>query len=262
MNRSHRSLLCLFFLMLSISMFAGAAGSSTDEERLKQRVNQFYLALQTNQSAQAETFVREPARPGFRVAPRGNVVGFRISRVTPEPERNSAVVEIALKTVAPFVGRSVEIPVLTRWKLENGEWYFDPEDPPKSLGDKFQECYYQRQEKQLPSEVEFDKELIDFGVVTQGKTLNLRFPFTNHSSKGIKVEKVYVQGAYMKDVSAQATIKPGQKSEIAIDLDTSPLHQDFDTTVFVEFQPINECVRLRMKGRIFTAKELADYTPK
>jgi hypothetical protein len=51
-------------------------------------------------------------------------------------------------------------------------------------------------------------------------------------------------------------------SEIAIELDTSPLHQDYDATVFVEFQPINECARVRMKGRIFTAKELQQYTPK
>jgi hypothetical protein len=66
----------------------------------------------------------------------------------------------------------------------------------------------------------------------------------------------------MKDVSLQTAIKPGKKSEIAIDLDTTALHQDFDTTVFVEFQPINECARVRMKGRIFTAKELSQYTPK
>jgi hypothetical protein len=66
----------------------------------------------------------------------------------------------------------------------------------------------------------------------------------------------------MKDASTKGSIKPGQKGEIAIDLVTSTLHLDFDTTVFVEFQPINECVRLRMKGRIFTAKELSDYTPK
>jgi hypothetical protein len=238
------------------------AGDSANDEKLKQRVNQFYLALQADRGVQAEAFVREAARPGFRVAPRGKVMAFRVGSIKPEPGQTSAVVEVAIKTVAPFVGKAVEIPVLSRWKVENGEWYFDPEDPPKTLGDKFQECYYQRQEKQVPFEVKFDKDFIDFGVATQGKTLNLRFPFTNQSSKEIRIEKVYVQTPFMKDVSAQAAIKPGKKGEIAIDLDTTALHQGYDTTVFVEFQPINECARVRMKGRVFTAKELSQYTPK
>ena len=252
----------LFPLILGFSVATALAGDAANDEKLKQRVNQFYLALQADHGVQAEAFVREASRPGFRVAPRGKVVGFRVASIKQEPGQDSAVVEVAIKTVAPFVGNSIEMPVLSRWKVENGEWYFDPEDPPKTLGDKFQECYYQRQEKQVPSEVKFDKDFIDFGVVSQGKTVNLRFPFTNQSSKEIRIEKVYVQNSSMKDVSAQATIKPGKKGEIAIDLDTSPLHQDYDTTVFVEFQPTNECVRVRMKGRVFTAKELLQYTPK
>jgi hypothetical protein len=238
------------------------AGADAEEAKLRQRVTQFYTAVKANMSEQAETFVREPARPGFRLSPKSNVIGFRITKITPEPERNSAIVDIAMKMVAPFVGTSIEFPVLVRWKKENGEWYFDPEDPPKTLGDKFQECYYLKQENNVPFEVKLEKDLIDFGVVTQGKTLNLKFPFINQSSQEIKVEKVYLVSSYLKDVTSKAAIKSGQKGEIAIDVDTTPLHQDFDMTVFVEFQPINECARVRMKGRIFTAKELSVYTPK
>jgi hypothetical protein len=237
------------------------AGADIDEAKLRQRVTQFYTAVQANRSEQAEAFVREPARPGFRLSPKSNVVGFRITKVTPEPEQKSAVVEIAMKIVAPFAG-SIEMPVLARWKKESGEWYYDPEDPPKTLGDKFQECYYLKQENNVPFEVKFEKDFIDFGVVTQGKILNLRFPFINQSSQEIKVEKVYLVSSYLKDATPKAAIKPGQKGEIAIDVDTTPLHQDFDMTVLVEFQPINECARVRMKGRIFTAKELSVYTPK
>jgi hypothetical protein len=238
------------------------AGDSASDEKLKQRVNGFYQALQVDQGGQAEAFVREAARPRFRVTPRGKVMGFRIASIKPEATQNSAVVEVAIRTVAPFVGKSIEIPVLSRWKVENGEWFFDPDDPPKTLGDKFQDCYYQRQEKQIPFQVKFDKDVVDFGVVTKGKTINLKFPFTNQSAKEIKIEKVYVQTPFMKDVSPQTLIKPGKKGEIVIDLDTSALHQGYDSTIFVEFQPINECARIRMKGRIFTAKELSQYTPK
>lgn len=252
----------IFPLVLAFLGSAAFAGDSASDEKLKQRVNGFYVALQADRGSQAEAFVREASRPGFRVAPRGKVMGFRIASIQPEPGQNSAVVEVAIKTVAPFVGKSIEIPFLSRWKVENGEWYYDPEDPPKTLGDKFQECYHQRQEKQIPFEVKFEKDFVDFGVVTQGKTLNLKFPFANHSSKEIRIEKVYVQPPFMKDVSPQVLIKPGKKGEIVIDLDTSPLHQDYEATIFVEFQPINECARVRMKGRIFTAKELSQYTPK
>jgi hypothetical protein len=256
-----RHYLYLIIFLLSSVTIANEVGSG-DEEKLRQRVTEFYKALQSNQSAKAEAFVRDAAKPGFRLTPRSSVIGFKISRITPEPERNSAVVEIALKTIAPFIAQSLDMPVLARWKKENEEWYYDPEDPPKTLGDKFQDCYYARQENNVPSEVKFDREYIDFGVVTQGKTLNLRFPFTNQSSKEIKVERVYVQTPFMKDVSVHAAIKPGTKSEIAIELETSPLHQNYEATIFVEFQPINECARVTMRGRIFTAKELSQYTPK
>jgi len=258
MNKRHYLYLIVFlFSIVSIPIEAGPS----DEERLRQRVTEFYKALQANQAAKAEMFVRDEAKPGFRLRPQSSVVGFRITKVTPEPERNSAIVEIALKSVAPFVAH-IEIPVLARWKKEKEEWYYDPDDPPKTLGDKFQDCYYQRQEKNIPSQLKFEREFLDFGIATQGKTLNLKFPFINKSPKEITIEKVYLVDSYMKDASTKGSIKPGQKGEIAIDLDTSSLHRDFDTTVFVEFQPINECVRLRMKGRIFTATELSQYTPK
>ena len=256
-----RHYLFLVMLVFSVATLRIEAGNS-DEDKLRQRVTEFYKALQANQSAKAETFVRDAAKPGFRLLPRSSVVGFRVSKITPEPVQNSAVVEIVLKSIAPFIAQSVEIPVLARWKKENEEWYYDPEDPPKTLGDKFQDCYYERQEKKVRSEVKLEREFIDFGVATQGKTLNLRFPFVNQSSKEIRVEKVYVVDPYMKDSSTKGTIRPGQKGEIVIDLDTSPLHQNFDATVFVEFQPVNQCVRVRIKGRVFTAKELSIYTPK
>ena len=259
LNKHHY--LCLIVCMLFIAKGLIAAGDS-DEEKLRQRVTEFYKALQANQSAKAGTFVRDTAKAGFRPAPGRRIIAFRITGIKHEPERSSAVVEITLKMPAMFVAIPMEIPFLARWKKENGEWFFDPDDPPQTMGEKFQECYYQRHKKHVPSQVKLERKFIDFGVAARGKTLNLRFPFINQSSQEIKIEKVYVQSPFMKDVSAQAAIKPGQKSEIVIDLDTSPLHLNYDTSIFVEFQPINECARVRIKGRIFTAKELSAYTPK
>jgi len=60
----------------------------------------------------------------------------------------------------------------------------------------------------------------------------------------------------MRDQTPKASIKPGEGGEVVIELDTSSFHLLYDQTIFVEFQPINECNRLRMKGRILKPEEL------
>ena len=43
-----------------------------------------------------------------------------------------------------------------------------------------------------------------------------------------------------------------------MELSTSRLHQDFIQDIFVRFEPIQELVKLRIKGKVYTAEEIAD----
>jgi uncharacterized protein DUF1573 len=87
--------------------------------------------------------------------------------------------------------------------------------------------------------------------VEKGKTLNLRFPFTNQSSQEIKIEELYFRGvAFLKNTTTKTEFKPGEKGEISVDLDTSELSGVLDHSFFVEFQPIKEMVSLRIQGKV------------
>jgi hypothetical protein len=225
-------------------------------EGLETTIKEYYTAIQKNQWEQAEKYVWKKSLRKFREEGRGKVLGYRIVEINPEEGMKSAVAEVAVKAIIKPVAVPVEIPTFTRWKLQSKKWFIDPADPPPSRADKFQACYYDRLNRKIPDEVKFDKKIVDFGDVEQGQPLTLKFPFKNTSSPEVTVARVYVQEPFMRDQSPKASTKPGEGGEVVIELDTSSFHLLYDQTVFVEFQPINECNRLRMTGRILKAEEL------
>ena len=164
--------------------------------------------------------------------------------------------EVVVKVTVRAVQVPVEVPTFTRWKLQSKKWFIDPADPPPTRADKFQECYYDRLTRKIPDQVKFEKKLIDFGDVEKAKTQTLRFPFKNTSSQEVTVEKVYVQEPFMRDRTVKTGIRPGETGEVVVELDTSSFHLLYDQSIFVNFQPIKECNRLRMRGTILTTEEL------
>lgn len=246
----------------------GEANNTT--QRLKERVTQFYAALQADQWDKAAEYVTEKARSAFLSQPRGKIQSFSIAEVKTEEGGKSAVVEAALKVLIPSIFQGVDLPMYTRWKFESGDWFNDITDPPKPLGDKFQKYFYDKQEVRLkkptntglpPLQVKFDRDVVDFGLAAKGTTLTLHFPFTNLSSQTIKIEKIYLQPQFTRDGTKKTTFKPGEKGEVVIEVDTSLLFREVDQTVFVELQPIEEMIPLRFKGKVFEAKDLEKHKP-
>jgi hypothetical protein len=163
----------------------------------------------------------------------------------------------------PTLAQVFDVPDTSRWKFVSGEWYLDPSHPPETYANKQKEYYYDkliaRNKKGStapPAEVKFDKDLVNVGSQAKGKTLQIKFPFTNLSKEPIRLEKVYIPTLFLKDVTTKTEFKPGEKGEVAIELDTTTLFRGFDQTFFVEFQPIKEMVRLRIKGAVFDAKDI------
>ncbi|MCI0423296.1 MAG: DUF1573 domain-containing protein, partial [Acidobacteria bacterium] len=72
---------------------------------------------------------------------------------------------------------------------------------------------------------------------------------------------VYLQQEFMKDVTSKRTLKPGETGEVVVQLDTTPLYREVDQTIFVQLEPVKEMARLRVIGKVFTAKDLEAYTP-
>ncbi|MEW5975201.1 MAG: DUF1573 domain-containing protein [Acidobacteriota bacterium] len=250
----------LFKLILAAMALCSAipvtrASDASSLAALRERVSGFYSRIRANQWAHAEEFVLEESRERFRSQPRGTITSFEIVETTLEPDGNSAIVEVTFRVLIPSIVKQVDIPNRNRWRQRDGTWYYDPDNPPPQLADKFQEKLWSRLEKKLPSNVKFEKEEADVGVVPKGQKVTVKFPFTSLSAEALRIEKVYVPEDFMKDVTLVRDIKPRGKGEIIIEIDTSQLYKEFGQTIVVEFP--EEMTRLTIKGQVYKASELA-----
>jgi Protein of unknown function (DUF1573) len=246
-------------------VFCPAAGVSGTTETIRERVTQYFAAVQSNDIGKAKEFVLERSRNTFFPQFDPKMSGVRVAEVHLEKENTAAVVKLLCQVMIPAAMQPVDVPQFQRWKLEGGNWYFDPADPPPTEASVMKKYYFEKLKSKGakdPSQwdVRFDKEAQNFGVAVKGTTVTVRFPFTNQTKQELKVERVILH-QLMKDLTITRTVPAGKKGEIVIALDTAPLYRDFDHDIFVQFEPIQEIVKLKIQGRIFTAKDLEGYNP-
>ena len=239
-----------------------------DVERLSQRVSGYFTAVCAEQFDQAKQFVLPQSRDAttFGRSPKSRITGFSIVEVTLEEGHRSAVAEVKLEVVAPIMVGRFTVDRKFRWKKESGEWFFDPADPPTENSKLFQEYFLDKQAARAnpksgktpsPLQVEFEETVHEFEWVLQGAPVKLRFPFRNLTSDKLVVEKIYGPDWLIKDRTEKRLIPAGETGEIIVDVNTSNLRLDIGQDIFVRFEPIKEMVKLRIKGRVFTAEDVA-----
>jgi len=86
--------------------------------------------------------------------------------------------------------------------------------------------------------------------------VTLKYPFTNLSAQPIKLEKAYLRATFAKDRTGKETIKPQDKGEVIVDLDTSQLQGRIEHSIVVEFQPIGQMIQLKFNGRVLPEGEV------
>ena len=150
-----------------------------------------------------------------------------------------------------------------------GNWYCDIENPPQNLAQKMEE--YSKKPQPAPGplpglsagfKVKFDQDHIKFGTIAMGSPLTLTFPFTNLSAEPIKVENVYLRADFLKNKTEKGIVKPQEKGEVIVELDTSQLKGHIDHSIVVEFQPIKEMIQLYIKGRILPLDQMPKVSSK
>jgi hypothetical protein len=266
---NHRRILAITPFLLLVVFFMGSTSLADEPSEatalIKERVTQYFAAVQSNDIGKAKEFVLEKSRQSFFPQFDPKLTGVRVAEIQLEKDKTSAVVKVLCQVMIPSAMQAVDVSQLQRWKLAAGNWYFDPADPPPSEASIMKKYYYEKlksKEGKDPSQwdVRFEKEVQDFGVAVKGTVVTLKFPFTNQSKQELKVEAVFLH-QLMKDLTSTRTVPPGKKGEIVITLDTAPLYREFDHDIFVQFEPIQERVKLKVKGRVFTAKDLEAFNP-
>src|SRR5262245_40151064 len=124
-------------ILLATLWFASSIGNLDAEptdaiERIKERVNQYFAAVQSNDITKAKQLVLDKSRNTFFPQVDSKLVGFRVAEVNIEKDNTAAVVRLFCQVMIPAAMQAVDVPQLQRWKLDSGEWYFDPADPPPS----------------------------------------------------------------------------------------------------------------------------------
>ena len=267
------------FLLVLVLVLAwmpvGARSSVADQagpvdiERLRQRVSGYFTAVRSGQFDQAKQFILPRYRDTSTLgrSRRSRITGFSLVEVKLEEGNRSAVAEVRLEVMAAIMGGNFPVKKKFRWKKESGEWFFDPADPPKPDAEIFREYYFDKQSAHAnpkpgktppPLKVEFEETVYEFEWVLQGDPVQPRFPFRNLTSEDIVVEKIYGPDWLIKDRTEKRLIPAGEAGEIIVDVNTANLRLDIGQDIFVRFEPIKEMVKLRIKGRVFSAKDVAE----
>ena len=171
----------LVWVLVLAWMSAGSRSGLADPgqaglERLKQRVNAYFSAVHARQFEKARQFVLPRSRDtiGASGSGKARITGFSILEVELEQGGGSAIVSTRRVATAGGIGR-VRVKEKFRWKRENGEWFLDPDDPPKTDSEIFTEYYYKKQG--IATTAEFEERVFDFGLAVQGTPSNSVFPF-------------------------------------------------------------------------------------
>ncbi len=123
---------CLPLILVSAS-FAQSPSDTPEkappevDAALRARVTQFFQAEVDGKFRQAEQFVAEDAKDVFVGSNKPRYTGFEIWRITYSDHFTKALVEMTMSRLVPvpgFEGRPLTGRMPSRWKLENGEWYW------------------------------------------------------------------------------------------------------------------------------------------
>lgn len=256
------STVCLVLLALAwIRMVADSGpadpADSAETDRIRQRADEYFYAVGSRRFRQARQFILPASRDDFdpnRTA-KGTITGFDVLGVELEKCGRSAIVEVEREVVAAVVAGRIKVRKKFRWKLEDGQWFLDPNDPPRTDAEIFQEYYYAK--RGAATTAEFEETVYDFDWAAQGDVVRPRFAFRNPGSEDLVIEKIYGP-EWLRDRTETLHIPAGTSGEIRMELDTSAIRGPLSQDVFVRFEPVKEMVKLRIKGRVFNAEDIAN----
>lgn len=252
-----------FLLMLVLVwMPAGGRSSAADSadpseiERIRQRADDYFSTVGSRRFQKARQFILPASREDFDPirSAKGTITGFDILGVELEEGKRSAIVEVEREVVAAVVAGRVKVRKKFRWKLEAGQWFLDPNDPPRTDAEIFQEYYYAK--RGAATAAEFEHKVFDFDWAARGDLVRPRFSFRNPGSEDLVIQKIYGP-EWLLDRTETLHIPAGSSGEVRMEFDTSAIRGHLSQDVFVQFEPVKEMVKLRIKGRVFTAEEIA-----
>jgi hypothetical protein len=129
--RTTTLLIAVLVPLWSDSIIGGAAGavqtpSQTEgEARLRQRVSDYWTAMEKADYEAAALFLHPDSRNQFRnKIPKSRVLKFKIEKLAFSEDRTVCDTVTVVTKPVPVLGETIDFPLHNRWELVDGEWYF------------------------------------------------------------------------------------------------------------------------------------------
>ena len=207
------------------------------EERLRERVDGLYTAIQKSQWRKVESFLDDDAKIAWAPQRKIAIYGFSVKSVNVSPDGKSGITDVVMDQPLsipgfPLMSRAY-LPQTVEWAWENDDWYalirgipaqapFGPGGPSLPV--------LTPSEAPLAKELEFSSTSYDFKLIRQGEPIRAKFYFTVKSDKAVRVKpavfnpcecivaRVAREGS--KPADGWMEFKPGDEGWIEVTMET------------------------------------------
>jgi hypothetical protein len=220
--------------------------SSSSEEALRTRVEQWYAVLQQGDWSRAEKYLTKESKPIFRSEAKKPVLAHQIESIKLDPGGDTASVVVQIPVFAPLMHQPFPMPQTTQWRLVKGVWYLelprpDPHDMQSLLETARRPPTPAPPPPKVPTELKFQTTWVGLEYIHHGEVKVARFPFTNVSDHVVAVEVIQLGCDCLRMKTQQKEFKPGESGVLEFELDPSHLQFDvehsFTTAVVLKTQP-------------------------
>ena len=235
--------------------------SSSSEEALRTRVEQFYSAVQQGDKRQIERYLTKDSKPLFRNQPMKPVQGYQIQSIQLEPDGKAASVVVQVPYSTPTSPRPFPTPRITRWRLINRVWYLELAKPdPHAQQALFGVPPTKAQPPSSPDaskDLKFESVWCGLGEVQDGQHKVAWFTFTNVSTHLVTLAALQGGGDYLRLKTQQKEYKPGESGTLEFEFDPSSLgvktKEAFTQDVIVKTEPGGAYYRLTVSALVTPA---------
>lgn len=270
--RSHPKFLLLLILCFCLPVVAQepqAAKPSTSklEQRLRERCDGVYTALQNSQWRKVMSFLNEDAKLAWAPMKKIAIYGFTIKSVSVTEDGKTGITETMVDTPVPppFPGGRITLPQTLEWAWEDGDWYVllkgSPPPLPVSPGPdgSLPLPAMAPAKSSAPAELEFTNTVYDFKLLRQGEPIRAKFWFTNKSDHVVKAKAAVNNSCQCLSARmSQEQFKPGEEGWVEATMDSKLFARNLIQGLEVNLEPSGAKVLLQIRGYVLLPEQNRD----
>ena len=238
---------------LCLPAAAVAGDEPKQEQALRARVGEFCSLLQAGRWTEAEAYVTQESKDGFRDWQRQRFLGFEVESVKLDAAGQEAQATVRVKTLFAVSPTPVPVPWMTRWRLVDGLWYLvvgngqrrDPPELPKST--KIEDP---SASSPPPEELKFKGHRYGLGIIQPGQVKAARFPFTNVTDHVVTLTAVLTGCECLRVKTEKKEYQPGESGELVIEFDSTGYRDQYSQTILVKTDPGGLTTRIMVHGSV------------